>query len=73
MDTGKLVNILKGLPEKRLRLIELCPKLLGEDGEVDPEKVAFYSQELEEAVKEAETYSRDTHEAVRCLNDLARS
>jgi len=72
MDTEKLIHVLEELPETRLRLIELCPRLLGEDGEIDPKKVAFCSQELEEATKEAEEYSRQTKEAVRCLSDLAR-
>jgi hypothetical protein len=73
VDTKKLIRILEELPETRLRLIELCPKLLGKGGEIDPKKVAFYSLELEEATREAEEYSKYNREAVRCLSDLARS
>jgi len=72
MGTKYLVRILKGLPEKRLRLIELCHKVIGKGGTVDAEKVAFYATEVTEATKEAEQYSRETREAVRCLRKLAR-
>ena len=73
METRDLTRILKEVPEARLRILELCHKVIGGKGDVDPEKVAFYSKELEEATKEAEQYSKDTHEAVRCLRELARS
>ena len=72
METRDLIRILKEVPETRLRIIDLCYKLIGEDGAVDPEKVAFYSSELVEATKEAEQYSKETREAVRCLRELDR-
>jgi len=73
METGNLVRILKGVPEARLRILGLCHKVIGKTGDVDPEKVAFYSKELLEATKEAEQYSKETREAVRCLRELAHS
>jgi len=73
IENKDLIRILKGVPETRLRLLELCHKLLTKNGDVDPQKVAFYSKELEEAVKEAEQYSRETKEAVICLRELAPS
>jgi len=73
METGDLIRILKGIPETRLRILDLCHKLVGKDGIVDAEKVAFYTNELQEATKEAEQYSKETKEAVRCLRELARS
>jgi hypothetical protein len=72
METRDLIRILQGVPETRLRILGLCHKLIGENGDVDPEKVAFYSKELLEATKEAEQYSKETREAVRCLRELAR-
>ena len=72
MKTRDLIRILKGVPETRLRILELCHKVLREDGTVDPQKVAFYSKELIEATEEAEQYSKETKEAVRCLRELAR-
>jgi len=73
METRDLIRILKEVPETRLRILELCHKVIGKTGDVDPEKVAFYSKELLEATKEAEQYSKETQEAVRCLRELARS
>jgi hypothetical protein len=72
MESKDLIRILKQVPEARLRILELCHKVIGKKGDVDPEKVAFYSSELLEATKEAEQYSKETHEAVRCLRELAR-
>jgi hypothetical protein len=73
METRDLVRILEGVPEARLRILELCHKLIGENGKIDPEKVAFYSKELLEATEEAAQYSKETQEAARCLRELARS
>jgi len=73
MESKDLIRILKQVPEARLRILELCHKVIGKKGDVDPEKVAFYSSELLEATKEAEQYSKETQEAVRCLRELARS
>jgi len=72
MEVADLVRILRQVPEKRLRLFDLCRVLVREDGTIDGEKVAFYSSELTEATKEAEQYSRQTQEAVKCLKKLAR-
>jgi len=72
IEVTDLIRILKQVPAKRLRLFDLCRELVRKDGTIDGEKVAFYSRELTEATKEAEQYSRDTQEAVRCLRELAR-
>ena len=73
IETSDLIRILKEVPETRLRILDLCHKLIGEDGKIDPQKVAFYYKELQEVIEEAEQYSKETKEAVRCLRDLARS
>ena len=73
METKDLIRVLKEVPEARLRILALCHKLVGEDGAVDAEKVAFYSKELLEATQEAEQYSKETKEAVKCLRELAHS
>jgi len=72
IETRDLIRILEGIPETRLRILELCHKVVKKDSTIDGEKVAFYAKELVEATKEAEQYSKDTHEAVRCLRELAR-
>lgn len=70
MDTHDLIRVLKEVPECRLRLIELAWDLVREDGTVDNKKVAFYAKELEEGLKEAESYVRVTADAIRCLKTL---
>jgi len=68
-----LIKILEAVPETRLRLFPLAHELAGENGGVDPEKVAFHQKELAEAVEEAKAYSASTNEAVRCLIEMAQS
>lgn len=72
IETKDLIRILEDLPETRLRLLELTPKLINEMGELIPEKATFYVNELLEAMKEVEEYSEDTRKAVACLKRLAR-
>jgi len=73
MGTKEIIRILKEVPETHLRILDIAWKVTGEDGTVDPQKVAFYAEELEEATKEAERYSKETKEAVRCLRELLHS
>ena len=73
MKTDDLIRALKGVPEFHPRLIQLAWELVLEDGTINHEKVAFYSQELEEAIAEAKDYSQATKEAVRCLKEMVRS
>lgn len=66
----KLVKLLNNLPEVHLELMDLTWKLTGEDGALDPQKVAFHYAEMEKAIGEAETYTRTTKEMVQCLTRL---
>lgn len=68
-----LVEILKGVPECRLRLIDLAHKVVGDDGKVDLNRLAFHSKEIGEAIKEAEAYREATREAIRCLMEHFQS
>lgn len=63
----EIINILEGLQETRLRLLELVPKLLNQEGQIDEKKVAFYAQELEDAIQEARHYADVNTELIRCL------
>jgi hypothetical protein len=73
MNPTDLVCLLSELPESRLRLTELAWEAVGEDGSLDPAKVAFYAKELTEAIHEAGAYSQATKEMVLCLRELVRS
>jgi hypothetical protein len=72
MKASDLVNVLRELPEHRLRLIELTWKVT-RDGSIDPGLLAFHSKEIAEAIAEAEAYRDATREAVRCLKDHFQS
>ena len=36
MESKDLIRILKEVPEARLRILELCHKVIGKKGDVDP-------------------------------------
>ncbi|TRZ50571.1 MAG: hypothetical protein D4S01_06465 [Dehalococcoidia bacterium] len=73
MDTRELVRVLEKVPGKHLRILNLAWEVIGEDGKIDAEKVALHYREIVEAKDEAQAYSDETREAVRCLRNLARS
>lgn len=68
-----IIKALKQVPEVRLRIIGLAWKVIGEDGTPDLQKMSFYIKELEEAIAEAQGYSSDTRDAVRCLQKMDQS
>ena len=67
INQEELIEVLRHVPERKLRIFELVWEVVGEDGSLDPNKVAFYSEELEQAIEEARAYIEETGEAVRCL------
>lgn len=67
-----IADVLKEVPEVQLRILRLTWEVVLDDGTIDDKKVVFHQKELEEALKEAEAYSRRTAEAVRCLKTLLR-
>ena len=73
MEANNIIKALKQVPETRLRLIDLAWQMFREDGSLDIERTAFLGKELEEAIGEAQAYSRETREAVRCLKQTDRS
>ena len=71
MNASILIRSLKEVPETNLKLLEIARKTVKEDGEIDPEKVAFNMKEVEEAAGEAEEYAKETQEALSWLKRLA--
>ena len=67
---ARLVELLKNLPAIHLELLDLTWQLTGEDGALDPQKISFHYTEMENAIAEAESYSRATKEMVQCLTRL---
>ena len=70
MDAGHIPEILRQLPEIRLRLIDLAWLVAGEDGTPDREKLLFHAREMEEAFAEARAYAAATRGAIECLKKI---
>jgi len=61
-----IINALKELPEVHLGIFQLAREVY-QDGDLDMDKAAFLRKEIDEAVKEAESYAQATREAVWAL------
>ena len=69
---GDITEILKSVPEVKLKVIPLTRKLLGEDGRIDIRKASYDTTEVDAALEEAENYARQTGNAVSHLKNLLR-
>lgn len=69
---GDIADVLKGVPEVKLRIIPLTWELLGEDGRIDVKKAASRSAEVDAALQEAEDYAQQTEAAGSRLKALLR-
>lgn len=65
-----VIEALRLVPEKRLRLIELVGELIDDAGELDIEKCVDKTPAINLAVAEAEAYSRATAAAVAALRRI---
>ena len=73
MTPNELVNILKTVPEYRLRIIELAWELVDADGDLDENLAVLRMQEIREACQEAEDYGSATRQMVWSLNECLRN
>ena len=73
MRNPDVIRALRGVPETRLRLIELTWQVVDDRGAIDPDKVRLHYKEINEAVDEAQAYSQETERAVLWLRQLALS
>ena len=65
-----IVETLRRVPEKRLRVFELAEQLRGPAGELDLDAVGRYGPAIDLACLEAEGYARGTRTAVAALRRL---
>ena len=70
MNPQDLIEVLKTVPEKRLKLVELSWQVVKEDGGLDQNKLASLAQELELAIEEAQGYSAATEKALWSLRHI---
>ena len=73
MTPNELVNILKTVPEYRLRIIELAWELVDADGHLDENLAVLRMQEIREACQEAEHYADSTREMAHSLKECLRN
>ena len=52
MSPHDLVHVLQQVPEKRLALFKLAWEMVGEHGDIDPDKALARGQELQLAIQE---------------------
>ena len=66
-DTDLVIEALKKVPEKSLKIIELVNSLTLRDGDLDYEELAKIQPEVNLAVAEAKAYGAHTLMAVNAL------
>ena len=69
---GDIAEILKSVPEVKLKIIPLTWELLDESGHIDIKKASYNVKEVDAALEEAESYARTTESAVSHLKNLLR-
>jgi len=69
---GDIAEILKSIPEVKLKIISLTWELLDERGHIDIKKASYNTKEVDAALEEAESYARSTESAVSHLKNLLR-
>jgi len=69
---GDIAEILKSVPEVKLKIIPLTWELLDEKGRIDIKKASYNSKEVDAALEEAESYARQTESSVSHLKNLLR-
>jgi enamine deaminase RidA (YjgF/YER057c/UK114 family) len=67
-----IAEILKSVPEVKLKILPLTWKLLGNDGHIDVSKTSYDTAEVDAALEEAEDYAQQTANAVQHLKNLLR-
>jgi hypothetical protein len=65
-----IIEILKSVPEVKLKIIQLTWELLDANARIDIRKASYNSREVDTALAEAEEYARQTQAAVSHLRDL---
>jgi hypothetical protein len=67
MTPPELVAILEMVPEKKLLLFPLVWEVIGEDGQINPEKSLFYVQELQLAIKDAQITASENRKLLEAI------
>lgn len=71
LTAPRIVRVLKKVPEKKFRIMELAPQLVDDNGHVDVVKAVDRQTELNLAIIEVESYVRATKDIVRVLQRMS--
>src|ERR1700730_14750703 len=66
-DHPNVGPLVRGVPEKQLRVFPLAAELIGENGEIDVDATALRQPEVNLALAEVEGYVRATRQATEAL------
>lgn len=69
---GDIAEILKSVPEVKLKIIPLTWQLLDGNGHIDIKQASYKAKEVDAALEEAEGYARHTESAISHLVNLLR-
>ena len=61
------IRVLESVPEKRLALLRMAWELVGDNGDIDPEKALAHGEELQLAIQEMEIVREENHKLVEAL------
>lgn len=73
LTVKRIVTVLKKVPEKRFRIMDLAPLLVDEKGKVDIAKAIDQQGELNMAIVEVESYIKATRETRKALEYISGS
>lgn len=68
-----MVKALKKVPEKKFRIAEIAPELMGKDGKVDIGKAVDRLPEINMAIAEVQTYVKGTKMVTEALSHIGGS
>jgi len=71
-EIARLVNALKAVKPTHLSIIDIAWQVMGDDGNVDNNKVVALGVNFDKAIKEAEAYIEQNRRVLQWLRSLLR-
>ncbi len=65
-----IAEILKSVPEVKLKIIPLTWDLVDKEGYIDFKRASYHAKDVDAALEEAESYAKETEQAVFYLKNL---
>ena len=71
VSNHRLAQALRKVPETKLAILELYPRILGPDGRLDQEAAKTLTKKLDKATEEAQQYAQETRNTRGQLSKLS--